>query len=167
MRAIRESDGTDARLDPRLPIIVLTRRRGVADPVRALDLGADDYVQKPFHYEELRARITALLRRTHDRHATPMRVGEILIDPSRRKVTVGGREVHLAKKEFTLLRVLASDPTRVFGKDELVRDVWGLRGPSGKTRTLDGHASRLRRKLDPEHRRYVVNCWGIGYQLVD
>lgn len=72
----------------------------------------------------------------------------------------------LAKKEFTLLRVLATDPTRVFGKDELLRDVWGFRLPAGRTRTLDSHASRLRRKLDPEGSRYVVNCWGIGYSLL-
>jgi DNA-binding response OmpR family regulator len=74
--------------------------------------------------------------------------------------------VHLAKKEFTLLRVLASDPTRVFTKEELLRDVWGFRSPA-KTRTLDSHASRLRRKLDPEHGRYVINTWGIGYRLTD
>ena len=89
-----------------------------------------------------------------------------MVDPLRRRVTVGEREVPLAKKEFTLLRVLASDPTRVFSKEELLRGVWGYRSP-GKTRTLDSHASRLRRKLDPEHSRYVVNCWGIGYRLVD
>ncbi|MFT3863003.1 MAG: response regulator transcription factor [Solirubrobacterales bacterium] len=167
LRQIREADGVDARFNPRLPIIVLTGRSGATDRVRGLDLGADDYVQKPFSYEELRARIVAVLRRGHSRHDGPVRIGEMLIDPSRRKVTVGEREVYLAKKEFTLLRVLASDPTRVFSKDELLRDVWGFRAPAGKTRTLDSHASRLRRKLDPERQRYVVNCWGIGYRLVD
>ncbi len=167
LREIREADGIESRFDPNLPIIVLTGRAGATERVRGLDLGADDYVQKPFSYEELRARITAVLRRRHSRREGPVRVGELLIDPSRRKVTVGDREVHLAKKEFTLLRVLASDPTRVFSKDELLRDVWGFRTPAGKTRTLDSHASRLRRKLDPEHHTYVVNCWGIGYRLVD
>jgi DNA-binding response OmpR family regulator len=167
LRTIRGSDGVDARFDPHLPVIVLTGRGGATDRVRGLDLGADDYVQKPFAYEELRARIAAVLRRGHSRHDGPVRVGEILIDAARRKVTVGEREVHLAKKEFTLLRVLASDPTRVFSKEELLRDVWGFRAPAGKTRTLDSHASRLRRKLDPEHQKYVVNCWGIGYRLVE
>jgi DNA-binding response OmpR family regulator len=81
---------------------------------------------------------------------------------------VGDREVNLAKKEFTLLRVLAGDPTRVFSKDELLRDVWGLAAPPGHTRTLDSHASRLRRKLDPDEAgRFVINCWGIGYRLVN
>jgi DNA-binding response OmpR family regulator len=167
LRTIREADGVDSRFDPRLPIIVLTGRGGATDRVRGLDLGADDYVQKPFLYEELRARITAVLRRGHSRHDGPVRVGELLVDPARRQVKVGDRQVHLSKKEFTLLRVLASDPTRVFSKDELLRDVWGFTAPANKTRTLDSHASRLRRKLDPEHQKYVVNCWGIGYRLVD
>ena len=153
LRTIREADGVDSRFDPRLPVIVLTGRGGATDRVRGLDMGADDYVQKPFLYEELRARITAVLRRGHSRHEGPVRVGD--------------REVHLSKKEFTLLRVLASDPTRVFSKDELLRDVWGFTAPANKTRTLDSHASRLRRKLDPEHQKFVVNCWGIGYRLVE
>ncbi len=167
LREIREADGMESRFDPRLPIIVLTGRSGLTDRVRGIDLGADDYVQKPFSYEELRSRVQAVLRRGHSRHEGPIRIGELMLDPSRRKVMVGDRDIHLAKKEFTLLRVLASDPTRVFSKDELLRDVWGFRAPQNKTRTLDSHASRLRRKLDPENQRYVVNCWGIGYRLVD
>jgi DNA-binding response OmpR family regulator len=79
---------------------------------------------------------------------------------------VGDREVPLAKKEFSLLRMLASDPTRVFPKEELLSTIWAYKGPH-KTRTLDSHASRLRRKLDPEHGRFVINCWGIGYRLID
>jgi len=89
-----------------------------------------------------------------------------VIDPGRRRVMVGDRFVSLSKKEFALLRILASDPTRVFTKEDLLAAVWAYRGPS-KTRTLDSHASRLRRKLDPEHGRFVVNCWGIGYRLIE
>lgn len=121
---------------------------------------------KPFVYSELRARIGAVLRRRLHPQDGPSRVGDLVIDPLRRRVTVGDREIVLAKKEFALLRVLASDPTRVFTKEQLLDSVWAYRGPS-KTRTLDSHASRLRRKLDPEHGRFVVNCWGIGYRLVD
>src|SRR5258705_10246960 len=95
-----------------------------------------------------------------------MRVGEIVVDPSQREVRVAGRAVQLANKEFSLLRMLATEPTRVFTKAELLRDVWGFRS-LGRTRTLDSHASRLRRKLDPESGRYVVNCWGVGYRLID
>jgi DNA-binding response OmpR family regulator len=166
LHAIREADGIDSRFDPRLPVIVLTGRGGHTDRVRGLDAGADDYVTKPFRYPELRARIGAVLRRRSGRRDGPIRVGDLTIDPDRRKVLVGEREVPLTKKEFALLRALASDPTRVFSKQELLTEVWGYRGPS-KTRTLDSHASRLRRKLDPEHGRFVVNCWGIGYRLID
>jgi DNA-binding response OmpR family regulator len=167
LRRIREAHWLQTRIDPYLPVIALRPRARDPWASQDPDLAADDYLEKPFAYEDLRARIDAILRHRHSRLDEPVRVGELTVDPGRRKVTVGDREVRLAKKEFTLLRVLASDPTRVFAKEELLRDVWGLRGPAASTRTLDSHASRLRRKLDPEHARYVVNCWGIGYRLVD
>jgi DNA-binding response OmpR family regulator len=107
----------------------------------------------------------AVLRRRSRAQDGPRRVGDLIVDPLRRQVTVGEREVPLTKKEFDLLRVLASDPTRVFTKEELLDRVWAYKGPS-KTRTLDSHASRLRRRLDPEEGRFVINCWGIGYRLV-
>jgi DNA-binding response OmpR family regulator len=167
LRRIRDAHWLQTQIDPYLPVIALRPRArdpwGSQDP----DLAADDYLEKPFAYEDLRARIDAILRRHHSRLDEPVRVGELTVDSARRKVMVGDREVRLAKKEFTLLRVLASDPTRVFAKEELLRDVWGLRGPAASTRTLDSHASRLRRKLDPEHAKYVINCWGIGYRLVE
>jgi DNA-binding response OmpR family regulator len=168
IQQIREGDRADAGIASNLPIIVLIGTgEGAAARGRSHDLGADDYVAKPFSYPELKGRITAVLRRRHSRHDSPIRVGDLVVDPGRRKVTVGEREVHLAKKEFLLLRVLASDPTRVFGKDELLRDVWGVAAQPGKTRTLDSHASRLRRKLDPDDaERFVINCWGVGYRLV-
>ncbi|HEY5942383.1 MAG TPA: response regulator transcription factor [Solirubrobacterales bacterium] len=166
LREIREADGIDSRFDPRLPVIVLTGRGGDTDKVRGLDAGADDYLTKPFVYSELKARIGAVLRRRTHPQDGPSRVGDLVIDPVRRKVTVGHREVSLSKKEFALLRVLATNPTRVFAKEELLNAVWAYRGNS-KTRTLDSHASRLRRKLDPERGRFVINSWGIGYRLVD
>ncbi|MFN8161501.1 MAG: response regulator transcription factor [Solirubrobacterales bacterium] len=166
LREIREADGVAARFDPELRVIVLTGRGSCEDRVRGIECGADDYLVKPLHYPELRARILAVLRRRREGREGPCRVGEIAIDPARREVRVGGRQVELANKEFALLRALASDPTRVFTKEELLRDVWGYRS-LGRTRTLDSHASRLRRKLDPEKGRYVVNCWGVGYRLID
>ncbi|MBN9622427.1 MAG: response regulator transcription factor [Actinobacteria bacterium] len=165
IRAIREADGIEARYDPNLAIIALVGESG--DRARAIQLGADDYLaRQPFSYDDLKGRMKAILRRRHNRQEKPTRVGELLIDPARRKVNVGEREVRLSKKEFVLLLVLAEDPTRVFSKDELLRDVWGFKAPAGKTRTLDSHASRLRSKLDPEDKKYVVNSWGIGYSLV-
>jgi DNA-binding response OmpR family regulator len=166
LREIRQADGVESRFDPQLPVIVLTGRGAQTDRVRGLGAGADDYVTKPFSLDELRARIGAVLRRRVGRREGPARIGELTLDPLQRRVRVGEREVPLSKKEFTLLRVLARDPTRVFTKAELLQEVWGYSSP-GKTRTLDSHASRLRRKLDPEHSRYVVNCWGIGYRLID
>lgn len=166
LREIRDADGVTSRFDPSLPVIVLTGRGAEDDRVRGLDFGADDYVVKPFSYQELRARIGSVLRRGLGGREGPCRVGEVVVDPARRKVWVGEREVPLSSKEFGLLRVLASDPSRVFPKRELLEMVWGYRSPV-RTRTLDSHASRLRRKLDPEHGRYVVNCWGYGYRLVD
>jgi DNA-binding response OmpR family regulator len=166
LREIRESDGIDSRFDPRLPVIVLTGRGAGDERVRGLSCGADDYVVKPFSYGELRARIEAVLRRSGGRREGPCRVGEIVVDSARRKAWVGRRQVQLSNKEFSLLRVLVSDPHRVFSKRELLGEVWGYRTPT-RTRTLDSHASRLRRKLDPEQGRYVVNCWGVGYRLVD
>lgn len=167
LQEVREADGIESRIDPNLAIIVLLNREDGGGLARSRDLGADDYLSQPFAYGDLKTRIAAVLRRRHNRHDAPVRVGELVIDPGRRTVKVGDRQVHLAKKEFTLLRVLAGDPTRVFSKDELLRDVWGFKAPPGRTRTLDSHASRLRKKLDPELKRYVVNCWGIGYRLVE
>jgi DNA-binding response OmpR family regulator len=169
LKEIREADGIDARFDPHLAIIVLIERGDGAARARSIQAGADEYVQKPISFEELKARMASVLRRRHSPHDRPTRVGELMIDPARRKVMVGEREVRLSKKEFTLLRVLASDPTRIFSKDELLREVWGFKAPVGRmnrTRTLDSHASRLRKKLDPEDKKYVVNSWGIGYGLV-
>jgi DNA-binding response OmpR family regulator len=166
LREIREADGASARFNPRLPVIVLSGRGAEDDRVRGLEFGADDYVVKPFGYAELRARIGAVLRRGAAPRGGPIQVGEIVVDPVRRRAWVAGEEVALAKKEFSLLRMLASDPHRVFSKRELLNGVWGKQMPT-KTRTLDSHASRLRRKLDPEQGRYVVNCWGVGYRLLE
>jgi DNA-binding response OmpR family regulator len=166
LREVRAANGATSRCDPALPIIVLSGRSSEDDRVRGLREGADDYIVKPVHYPELAARIAAVLRRRAGRREGPRRIGDLQVDPATRSVRVGERPVELANKEFALLRVLASDPTRVFTKEELLRDIWDFRS-LGKTRTLDSHASRLRRKLDPEHGRFVVNCWGIGYRLVD
>jgi DNA-binding response OmpR family regulator len=166
LRQIRAADGAVDRFDPELPVVVLSGRTSEADRLRGFEAGADDYVPKPFHYPELAARVAAVLRRRNGHRAGPIRVGELMVDPVTRRVTVGSRDVLLANKEFALLRALASEPRRVFTKEELLRDVWGFRS-MGRTRTLDSHASRLRRKLDPDGVRYVFNCWGVGYRLIE
>jgi DNA-binding response OmpR family regulator len=149
-----------------VPVIVLGRANAdTIDRVRALQDGADDFVQPPFNYEELLARIRAILRRTAPATGSPIVVGELRLDPVTRRVTVAGRPVDLAAKEYELLLTLASEPARVFTKAELLRDVWGFQSATARTRTLDSHACRLRRKLEPG--RFVVNVWGVGYKLVD
>ena len=157
---LREIRTSGDRFDPELPVLVLSGRTSEADRLRGFEAGADDYLVKPFHYPELAARVAAVLRRRRNgRRSGRVQIGDLSVDPITRRVRVGDREVELANKEFALLRALASEPHRVFTKDELLRDVWGFRS-MGRTRTLDSHASRFRRKLDPEGARYVFNCWG-------
>lgn len=165
LRELREPDRADGRFDENLAIIVLSGRGSERDRVRGLEIGADDYVLKPFSYTELLARIGAVLRRRRTRKVQAIRVGDIKIDRDQRTVSVGERPVRLTTKEFALLCALAEEPTRVFSRENLLKDVWGY-SSIGHTRTLEAHASRLRRKLDPEHGKYIVNCHGVGYKLV-
>lgn len=166
LRRIRSADGS-SRLDADLPVLVLSGRCTDTDRVRAFERGADDFLGKPFHYPELRVRLAALLRRADRRRRTGrLRVGELEIDPVARTVHLAGTPVALTQKEFALLRTLATEPTRVFSKDELLRTVWGFRS-RGTTRTLDSHACRLRHKIGGAGGRFVLNVWGVGYRLVD
>lgn len=164
---VRSADRIAGRLDPDLPLLVLSGRVTELDRLRGFERGADDYLLKPYSYYELGARVRALLRRTRHRPATGrIRVGTLEIDPLSRQVWVSGERVALSKKEFALLRALAGEPTRVFTREELLRGVWGFRA-MGQTRTLDSHAFRLRQKLNRSSGRFVINVWGVGYRLVD
>ena len=164
---IRGADGHATRVDPDLPVIVLSGRAGDADRVRSFARGADDHLCKPFLYAELLARVRAVLRRSEGRRARGLlRIGELTVDSAARSVRLAGRRIELSAKEFALLRALAEEPTRVFGKQELLRDVWGYRA-AGRTRTLDAHACRLRRKLDGSRRPFVLNVRGVGYKLTE
>jgi DNA-binding response OmpR family regulator len=151
-----------------VPMIVLGEPESDAvDRVRALERGCDDFLVRPFAYEELLARIRAVLRRTNPAPHETRRAGPIAADLATRRVTVDGKPVRLAGKEYELLLKLMTDPTRVFTKEQLLREVWGFRS-LGRTRTLDSHASRLRRKLDAAVQgEYVLNVWGVGYRLLD
>lgn len=167
LRNVREADRIAGRLDPDLPLLVLSGRAGDLDRLRGFDRGADDYLSKPFSYPELRARVFALLRRSRRRPgAGRLRIGPLELDPLARHVRLHGEPVELSKKEFALLRALATEPTRVYTREELLRGVWGFRS-LGATRTLDSHASRLRKKLGTAGDTFVVNVWGVGYRLVD
>jgi DNA-binding response OmpR family regulator len=164
---IRDGEPVAGRIDPNLPILVLTGRAAELDRLRGFDRGCDDYLAKPFSYQELRARIRALLRQAGRRNRLGrLRVGSLEIDPPSRQVWVAGEPIVLSKKEFGLLRALAADPTRVFTREELLRGVWGFQVIC-PTRTVDAHAHRLRKKLSAGGDRFVVNVWGVGYRLVD
>jgi DNA-binding response OmpR family regulator len=152
-----------------VPLIVIGAPEADAvDRARALERGADDFLSRPFLYDELLlARIRAVLRRTAPVVPDLVHVGVLEIDRLTRRVAVGGKRIDLPAKEYELLLKLASEPSRVFTKEELLRDVWGFRS-IGKTRTLDSHASRLRRKLARAGGGpFVVNVWGVGYRLLE
>jgi DNA-binding response OmpR family regulator len=164
---VRAADGLGSRLDPDVPLLVVTGRGAELDRLRGFERGADDYVVKPFSYGELRLRVHAVLRRSNGRRgAGCLRVGELEVDPAAHEARLRGARIELAQKEFALLYALACEPTRVFEKDDLLRDVWGFRA-RGATRTLDSHACRLRRKLGVQGDRFVINVWGVGYKLVE
>ena len=164
---VRASDGLGSRIDSQLPVIVLSGRCGDTDRVRSLQRGADDHVGKPFSYPELLARLRAVLRRCEGRRSHGLvRVGDLTVDPATRTVRLRGERVELSAKEFALLHALAVDPVRVLPKEVLLRDVWGYLAP-GRTRTLDAHACRLRKKLRSPGRPFIVNVRGVGYKLTE
>jgi DNA-binding response OmpR family regulator len=168
IQAVRDADASGSGFDPELPMIVLSGRSRELELLRGFRRGCDDYLAKPFSYPELHARITALLRRMRRRANTQrIRIGPLTIDPLARQVWVGERELALSQKEFALLRLLASEPTHVFTREQLLREIWGYQLPVPHTRTLDSHAFRLRRKLGRAGVALVVNVWGVGYRLHD
>jgi DNA-binding response OmpR family regulator len=153
--------------DRNVPVILLAPSSDPVDRVRALDRGADDVMGRPFAYDELLARIRALLRRSTTSTAEVLIAGELVLDRRTRRVSVRETLVGLSAKEFELLAWLAAEPYRVFTKEELLREVWDFRA-LGRTRTLESHASRLRKKLRVNGEdRYVVNVWGVGYRLLE
>jgi DNA-binding response OmpR family regulator len=148
-------------------LLVLSGRTGELDKLRGFRHGCDDYLTKPFSYQELLARVQALLRRTLRRPPTGrLRAGPLEVDPVTRTVRLHGERVRVSNKEFALLRVLAADPGRTFTREELLRSVWGFQAPA-PTRTIDSHAHRLRQKLSVAGERFVVNVWGVGYRLTE
>jgi DNA-binding response OmpR family regulator len=148
------------------PILMLTARSDDIDAIIGLELGADDYVTKPFHPRALVARVKAILRRTEvtSRGGRPIEVGSLRIDPRRRDATVGDRRLQLRAREFDLLVALARDPGIVMTRDSLLEDVWGTDFP-GETRTVDVHVAEVRKKLG-EDGPAIETLRGIGYRLV-
>ena len=149
----------------RLPIIMLTAKGSEYDIVRGLDIGADDYIPKPFRMMELLSRIRALLRRSgaNDGRMEEYRVGSLYVNPTRHEVQVDGKDVVLTLKEFELLNLLISRQGIVFTRAQLLDEIWGY-GFDGESRTVDVHVRTLRQKLGPAG-NYIETVRGIGYKI--
>ncbi|MCU1482897.1 MAG: DNA-binding response regulator [Subtercola sp.] len=157
-RRIRESGST-------LPIILLTARDAVEDRVTGLDLGADDYLTKPFAFAELNARIRAHLRRENTLATSVLSIGDVIIDPGVVRATVRGKAISLSLKEFALLRLLASKPGRVFSREEILEEVWGS-SQLFETTLVDQYISYLRKKLDTAGALVLIKTLrGAGYRI--
>src|SRR5574341_311007 len=154
-----------------VPIIMLTARSDDVDKIVGLELGADDYMTKPFNPRELVARVRAIPRRAGGAGRSgdadqPLRVGDLVIDPARYEVRAGGQLVDLRAKEFDLLRTLAQNEGIVLSRDRLLELVWGFDFP-GQTRTVDVHVAHLRSKLEAAGSAVVIETvWGVGYKLL-
>jgi DNA-binding response OmpR family regulator len=156
------------RSSPRLPILILTARDGVPDRVAGLDAGADDYLVKPFSYEELAARLRALDRRASGHHQTERRLinGPILLDQGRRSVAVSGREVELTKREFTLLECFMRHPGQVLTRDQLLDYAWPF-GGIVTPNTVEAYVHFLRSKLGAGAGDRIATVRGVGYRMAD
>ena len=151
------------------PILMLTARSEETDRVLGLDLGADDYVTKPFSIRELLARVRAILRRAHPPTPLPdeLRFDDVVVDFRRYEASKAGQALEMTRKEFGVLRVLAARPGEVVTRDELLNEVWGYENyPT--TRTVDNHIASLRAKLEenPADPRHLLTVHGVGYKLV-
>jgi two-component system, OmpR family, alkaline phosphatase synthesis response regulator PhoP len=154
------------RAESDVPILMLTARDDDVDKIVGLELGADDYMTKPFNPRELVARIKAILRRVEPRRnevASAVQVGDVLIDPARRTVHVGSREIELRTKEFDLLLTLAQHEGIVLSREKLLDLVWGF-DFYGQTRTVDVHVAHVRNKLEGASIT-IETVWGVGYKL--
>jgi DNA-binding response OmpR family regulator len=151
------------------PILMLTARGEEVDQVMGLDLGADDYVTKPFSVPELLARVRAMLRRVRPAESLPPELGfdDVVVDFLRYEAQKGGKPLRMSRKEFGILRLLAAQAGQVVTREDLLNEVWGYENyPS--TRTVDNHIASLRAKLeeDPSHPRRLLTVHGVGYKLV-
>jgi two-component system response regulator RegX3 len=159
----------ELRRDSQVPIIMLTARGSEADRVAGLELGADDYVVKPFSAREVTARVRAVLRRTGakpgDRDGA-IEIGEVRLDPARREATLSGEGLDLSRKEFELLHTLMAEAGSVITREALIDRVWDMNW-FGSTKTLDVHVSGLRKKLgdDPRSPRYIHTVRGVGFRF--
>lgn len=156
------------------PILMLTAKSSELDRVLGLEIGADDYISKPFSTRELVARVKAMFRRVDamslagDQVSDLLTMGDLSIDTAKRKVTLGDRQINLTAREFDLLAHFAAKPGRVYTRGQLLDQVWGY-GYEGYEHTVNSHINRLRGKIeeDPAHPRYILTVWGVGYRFTE
>ena len=156
-----------------MPVIMLTAKGGDMDKILGLEYGADDYISKPFHILEVKARIKAIIRRSlkakrqkREEPSSMIGSGDLKMDTEGRRVFIGEKEINLTAKEFDLLELLVRNPNKVYSREALLNYVWGNRAmDSGDVRTVDVHVRRLREKIEPSPSdpRYVHTKWGVGY----
>ncbi len=168
-RRLREKDSAT-------PILMLTAKSEEFDKVLGLEIGADDYLTKPFSIREMIARVKAILRRVETRSASALasadveqlEFGDLLVFPSRRKVTLRGDSVELTAKEFDLLHLFASHPGRAYTRQELLNIIWGYQF-EGYEHTVNSHINRLRAKIEhnPSEPVYIQTVWGVGYRFTE
>lgn len=156
---------TEVRRRSEIPVILLTARREEADRVRGLDLGADDYVVKPFSPRELSARVRSVLRRSATSPSSPIQVGALVVDPRSRTVEVAGSQLELTRREFDLLAFLATHPGQVFSRAQLLDQVWDSSTDWQDPATVTVHVRRLRAKLGGGPDDWISTVRGVGYRL--
>lgn len=159
-----------------IPVLMITAKTEEVDKVLGLELGADDYITKPFSIREVLARVRAIFRRVavdqgpqgRDKDETPIEFDSLVIEPKKRKVSVNGEAVDLTSKEYELLLLFARHPGRAYSRDELLDEVWGYQY-SGYSHTVNTHINRLRNKIeaDPSSPQYVKTVWGVGYRFAE
>jgi len=162
--------------DPYTPILILTAKAEEIDRVLGLELGADDYMTKPFSVRELKARVRALLRRSQtplpaagqEGLFSPVCIGDLTVDLTKRKVTLNEAIIELTVKEFDLLELFISNPGRAYSRSDLLNLIWGYQF-EGYEHTVNTHINRLRNKIeaDPAHPKYLKTVWGVGYRFAE
>jgi len=162
-------------VDRTIPILMLTARSEEFDRVLGLELGADDYLTKPFSVRELVARVKAIFRRVdvakQERHAGDQKeitIGRLTVNPEKRKVTLGEEKIELTAKEFNMLYLFMKSPGRAYSRQELLDVVWGYQF-DGYDHTVNSHINRLRSKIeaDPSRPKYILTMWGVGYRFAE
>lgn len=160
-------------INKQVPILMLTAKSEEVDKVLGLEIGADDYMTKPFSIRELLARVKAILRRAHQssengNQKTKLKFKDLVMDPEKRRVQLAGESIELTSKEYDLLLLFFSNPGKAYSREELLNDVWGY-SYEGYSHTVNSHINRLRSKIEknPSEPEYIKTVWGVGYRFAD